>query len=133
MRIVRLMALVADHASGMLGGCHLGKVPRFGCILFVATPAEIRDVRQLGNVRRGVVGVFRQWAMARFARDVSMLAGCARLRFTIVAENAGVLAGIRDGPLADHSERPRAIVAILPEGFRHNRAAHREENTESGH
>ena len=132
MRVVGLVALIADHAAGMLDGCHLGKAARLGGVLFVTAPAEVGDIGQLRNVRRGVVRVELERAMARFARYMRMLAGCARSGFGIVAYHAGGLARVCDWPLADQSQRTGAIVAILSEGLGDNRAAHHQEYGQAG-
>ena len=118
------MALVAGHAAGMLGGHHLGKGWWLGRVFFVATPAEVGDVGQLRNVRRGIVGVLRQGPMTGFARYVGVFAGGARCGFVIMADDAGVLAGVSDGPLPDQRKRTGAIVAVLSKSFGDNRAAH---------
>jgi len=126
MRVVRLMALIAGHAAGMLGRSHLGEASWLGRVLFVATPAEVGDVRQLGNVRRGIVRVLRQGSVTRFARYVSVLAGCARLGFVVMAENAGVLPGECDGPLPDHGKRSRTIMTVLSKSLGDNRATYHQ-------
>jgi hypothetical protein len=123
MGAVRLMALIADHAAGMLGCNHLREGPRLGSVLFVAAPAEIGDVGQLGNVPRRVVRMLCQRAMARFAGDVSVLAGCPRLGFGIMTDNAGILPCVRDGPLPHHGQGAGTIVAVLSKGFGDDRAA----------
>ena len=126
------MALVAGHAAGMLGGHHLGKAWWLGRVFFVATPAEVGDVGQLRNVRRGIVGVLRQGPMTGFARYVSVFAGGACLGFVIMAKNAGVLPGVRDGPLPDQRKGTRAIVAVLSKRFGDNRAAHHQKCGHTG-
>jgi hypothetical protein len=126
------MALIADHAAGMLGGGHLGKGSWLGRVFFVAAPAEAGDVGQLRNVRRGIVGMLRQSAMTGFARYVSVLAGCARFGLVIMAEHAGVLPRVSDGPLPDQGERTGAIVTILSKRFGDNRAAHHQKNGKTG-
>jgi hypothetical protein len=126
MRVVGLMALIAGHPAGMLDGRHLGEASWLGRVFFVAAPAEVGDVRQLRNVRRGIVRVLRQRSMTRFARYVSVLAGGTRLGFVVMAKNARVLPGERDGPLPGHGQRTRAIVAVLSESLGDNRAAYHQ-------
>jgi hypothetical protein len=126
------MALVAGHAAGMLRGNDLGESSWFGGVFFVATPAEVGDVGQLRNVRRGIVGMLRQGPMTGFARHVSVLAGGARFGFVIMAEDAGVLPGVRDGPLPHQRKGTRAIVAVLSKRFGDNRAAHHQKYNHTG-
>jgi hypothetical protein len=132
MRVVRLMALVAGHAAGMLGGHHLGKAWWLGRVFFVAAPAKVGDVGQLRNVRRGIVGVLCQGPMTGFARYVSVFAGGSRFGFVIMADDAGVLAGVSDGPLPDQRKRTGAIVAVLSKIFGDNRAAHHQKYGHTG-
>ena len=132
MRVVGLMALVAGHASGMLGGDHLGKVSWLGRVFFVATPAEVGDVGQLRNVCRGIVGVLRQGPMTGLARYVSVFARCPCFGFVIMAENTGVLPGVCDGVLPDQRKGTRAVVAVLPKSFGDNRAAYHQKHRQAG-
>jgi len=132
MRVVGLMALVAEHAAGMLGGHHLGEAAWLGCVFLVAAPAEIGDVGQLRYVRRRIVGVLRQRPVTGFACHVSVLAGCTCFGLIIVAKNTGVLPRVRDGMLPDQCKRTRTKVAVLPKGFGDNRAAHHQEYRQTG-
>jgi hypothetical protein len=132
MRVVGLMALVAGHAAGMLGGNDLGKASWLGRVFFVATPAEVGNVGQLRNVRRGIVGMLRQGAMTGFARYVSVLAGCARFGLVVMAENASVLPRVSDGPLPDQPKRTGAIVAVLSKSLGDNRATHHQKYGQAG-
>jgi len=125
------MALVAGHATGMFGGHHLGEGAWLGRVFFVAAPAEVGDVGQLRNVRRGIVGVLCQGPMTGFARYVSVFAGGACFGFVIMAEYAGVLPGVSDGVLADQRKRTGTIVAVLSEGFGDNRAAHYQKDSQA--
>ncbi|MGA2273902.1 MAG: hypothetical protein ABSH00_10130 [Bryobacteraceae bacterium] len=126
------MALVAGHAAGMLGGNNLGEVSWLGRVFFVAKPAEVGDVGQFWHVRRGIVRVQRQGSMAGFAGYVSVLAGCPRFAFVTMAENAGVLPGVNDGPLPDQGKRAGPIMAVLSKSFGNNRAAHRQKDGQTG-
>jgi hypothetical protein len=98
----------------------------------VATPAEVGDVGQLRNVRRGIVGVLRQWPVTGFARHVSVFAGCTRFGLVVMAENAGVLPRVRDGMLPDQAQRTRAVVAVLSKSFGDNRAAYHQKYNQTG-
>jgi hypothetical protein len=86
----------------------------------------------LRNVRRGIVGVLRQGPMTGFARYVGVFAGGARCGFVIMADDAGVLAGVSDGPLPDQRKRTGAIVAVLSKSFGDNRAAHHQKYGHTG-
>ena len=127
-----LMALIAGHAAGMVGGNHLGEVARLGRVLFVAAPAEVGDVGQLRNVRRRIVGVLRQWPMTGFAGYVSVFAGSAGCGLVNMADNAGSLPGVGDGMLPDQGKRAGAIVAVLSKGLGDNSAAHHQEDRHAG-
>jgi hypothetical protein len=70
--------------------------------------------------------------MTGFARYVSVFAGGARFGLVIMAKNAGVLPGVRDGPLPDQRKRTRAIVAVLSKSFGDNRAAHHQKCGRAG-
>jgi len=119
-RVVRLMARIAEHAAGVLGGDHLRKARGLGRVLFVTPAAEVGDSGQLGDVGGGVAGVLRQGTVAGFAGDVRVLAGGARFGFVIVAQNALVLAGVSNGEPADFFQRGGAEVAVLAEGLGDN-------------
>src|ERR1035438_4288271 len=133
MRVVGLMARVTKRAAGMLRGDHLRKVLGLGGVLFVAAPAEIGNIGQGRLMRRRVVGVGmgRLRTVARFAGDMGVLAGGARLGLLVVAHHAGVLAGERDGVLADDVERRCVIVTVLAESLRDQRGADQQKGGES--
>ena len=56
-RVVRLVADIAQRAAGVFGGDHLREVLRLGCVFFVAAAAQVGDVGQVGLSASGVVGV----------------------------------------------------------------------------
>ena len=100
-RVVRLVARIAEHAAGVLGGDHLREGGRLGGVLFVAAAAEVGDIGQLGDVGGGVAGMLGEGTVAGFAGDVGVLAGGAGFGLVIVAQNALILAGVSDGALAE--------------------------------
>ena len=57
--------------------------------------------------------------MTGFAGDIRMLAATVHLSLLIVALEALLVPGIGDGASADHFERTRPIMSVLPEVFRH--------------
>ncbi len=127
-----LVAIVAGRAAGVLGGGHLRKALRFGRVLLVALVAQLGDFGQFGNVRRRIVGVLRQWTVARFAGHASVFAGGAGLAFVVVTHQAGFLPGKGYGMLADQVQRARPVVPILPEGLGNDGATHNQENCHCG-
>ena len=127
-----LVAAVTQHAAGMFDGRHLGEFRGFGRVLFMAAAAQVGDVGQLRNVRHRVLGMLRQGAMAGFAGDMSVFACGARFAFILVAHQAGVLPGKRDGVLADQGQGAGPIMPILAEGFGDNGATDYQKEREPG-
>ena len=64
------------------------------------------------------------------AGNMGVFAGGAGLGFVVVAEDAGVLAGKGERPLADQIQCRRTIVAVLAESFRNNRAPNDQESSQ---
>lgn len=126
------MAAIAEHAAGVFGGGHLGEPFGFGRVLFVAAAAEVGDVGQHGFVGGGIVDMLCLRAVACLAGDVGVFAGGAGFPFVFVAEQAHVLAGEGDGPLADGIERAGAIVAVPAEVLGYDGSANNEKKTEPG-
>ena len=117
---MRLMARIAEHAAGVLGGGHLREGRRLGRILFVTLAAEVGDIGELGDVGGGVVCMLREGTVAGFAGDVGVLTGGAGFGLVIVAQNALVLASVSDGALPDFRQRGGAVVPVLPKGLGDN-------------
>ena len=117
---MRLMARIAEHAAGVLGGGHLREGGRLSCVLFVAPAAEVGDIGELGDVGGGVIGMLGEGTVAGFAGDVGVLTGGASFGLVIVAQNALVLAGVGDGALTDFRQRSGAVMPVLPKGLGNN-------------
>ncbi len=132
MRVMGLMARVAEHSAGVLGGRHLGEGLGFGGVFLVAAAAEIGDIRQNGLVGGRVVDMLRQRTVASLASDMSVLAGRAGLPFVLMAEQAHLLSRVRDRALADGVERAWAVMSIAAETFRYDRGADHQKETEPG-
>jgi len=130
--IVGLMAVVAGHAAGVRGCYHLRKVLRFGGVLLVAAAAQVSDLGQFRNVRRGVVGMLRQWAVAGFAGYMGVFAGGSGFAFFVVTKHTGVLPCEGYRMLADQVERARPVMAILSESLGDNGATDDEKDCQSG-
>ena len=98
---------------------YLGEALGLGGILFVAAPAKVGHIRQLGNVGGWVVSVLGQRSMAGLAGDVCMLPPTMRLGLRIVALEALLMPGVGDGASADHIQRARPVMSVFPKIFRH--------------
>src|ERR1017187_6303157 len=129
---MRLMALVAGHAAGVLDGDHLRKSLGLRRVLLVAPDAERGHRGQLRNVRARVVGVFCQWSVTGLAGHVSVFAAGADLAFLVVAQYAGALPGVGHGMLADGSQRARPEMAVLAESLGDHSAANHHKETQAG-
>jgi hypothetical protein len=132
MRIVRLVAGVAGSAAGMFRCDNLRKPLGLGCVLFVADAAEAGDLRELGDDGAGIVGMLGERAVAAFAGYVGVFAGGAGFGLVVVAQDAGILAGVGDGTLADGGQGAGAVVAVLSEVLGDYRRSDGEENADSG-
>ena len=80
-RIVRLVASVAKHALRVRDRIYLGKALGLGSVFFMAAPAEVGDIGQLGHIGNGVVSMFGQGAVAGFATNARVLTPVVRLGF----------------------------------------------------
>ena len=127
-----LVARIAEHAAGVFGGDHLREGLRLGGVLFVAAAAEVGDIGELGDVGGGVVGMPGEGTVAGFAGDVGVLTGGASFGLVIVAHDALVLAGVRNGALAGFEQGGGAVVAVLAEGFGDDYGTYDEEDTKRG-
>jgi len=132
MRIVGLVAGVADHTARVSGGFDLRKALRFRLVLLMAPAAQVGDVGQLGNVRRRVGGMLRQRAVARFTGHVQVFASGRGLGLVRVTKNAGILSGESDRVRADEFERAGPVVPILAECLGDDGATDGKEDSQSG-
>jgi len=98
---------------------HLGEALGLGGIFFVAAPAKVGHIGQLGHIGGGIVSVLGQGSVAGFAGDIRMLAATMRLALLIVALEALLMPSVGDGASADRFERTRPVVSVFPEVFRH--------------
>ena len=128
MGIVRLVARVAQHAARVLRGGHLREVLRFGRILFMTAAAEVGYVGKRGFVGRWIIrgGMRRLWSVACLAGNVGMFAGGSGFGLLVMAQNAGILSGIRDRALPNHIQGTRPVMAVLAESLGNNRGAYRQ-------
>ena len=130
-RIVRLVTSVAKHALGVRDRIDLGKALRLGSVFFMAAPAEVGDVGQLGHIGDGVVRMFGQGSVAGLATNSRMLSPVMHLGFFFVAGGALASAGIGNGQRADHVERARPVVSVFPKVLGHHGGAENQEDSHS--
>jgi hypothetical protein len=129
--IVRLVTTVAKHALGMSYRSHLREALGFGGIFFMAAPAEVCHIGQLGHVGGGVVSVLGQRTMTGLAGDIRMLALAMRLGFRIVTEEALAVPSVGDGASADHLECAPPVMSIHPKVLRHYDSPDEQEDREA--
>jgi len=101
----------------MRDGIHLVEALGLGGILFVAAPAKVGHIGQLGNVGGGVVSVLGQGSVTGLAGDLRMHSATVRLGLLIVALEALLMPGVGDGAGADQCERAGAVVSVFPKVF----------------
>jgi hypothetical protein len=131
-RIVGLVARIAEHAPGVFGRDHLREARWFGRILLMTAPAQVGDIGQLRHVGHWVVRMFREGAMAGFAGDVRVLSHRARLSLIVVAEHARVLPGKSHGTRPDGIECGWAVVPVLAKPFGNDKGTDEQENAKDG-
>jgi len=129
---VRLVTSVANHALGVGDGIYLGKAFRLGGVFFMAAPAEVGYVGQLGHIRNGVVSVFGQGAVACLTMHIRVLTPVMHFGFLVMAEGALGSAGIRNGERGDHVERTGPVVSVFPKVFGNHCGADNQEDNHSG-
>jgi len=98
----------------------------------MAAAAQVGDIGQFGNVRRRVIRVLRQCAVARFTGHVGVFACGSGLGLVIVTHDAGILPGEGYGVLANQVEGARPVVTILPESLGNDSAADDQKERQSG-
>ena len=116
----------------MVGADYLGEGFGLRLVFLMAAHAQGGDLGECRLECGGIVGMFGERAVAGLAGDVGVLALGADLRLIIVAHDAGVLAGVGNGVLADGREGAGAVVSVLAEAFGHDGAADHHENAEAG-
>jgi len=124
------MAGVAEHAAGVFGRRDLRKSSGLGRVLLMAACAENGYIRQHGLEAGGIIGMLRLRPVTGLAGNMGVFAGGAGLGFVIVTEDARVLAGEGERPLADQIQCRGTIVAVLAEGFRNNGAPNHQESSQ---
>ena len=110
---------------------YLGKALGLGSVFFMAAPAEVGDIGQLGHVGNGIVSVFGQGSVAGFATNTRVLTPVVGLGLFLVAGDALASAGIGHGEGADHVEGARPVVSVFPEVLGHHGGAENQENSHS--
>jgi len=110
---------------------HLGEALGLGGILFVATPAEVGHIGQLGDMGRGVIRMLGQRSMARLAGHSRVLAAAVHFALCVVTHHTLFVAGISNRPGGDHVERTRAVVSIFPKVLGHHQGAENQKGSQS--
>jgi len=126
------MASITEHTLRMRNCFYLGKIPGLGGILFVAAPAQIRDIGQLRHVRNRVFRMLGQRAMAGFATNSGMLSTVMHFGLLVMTHGALTVAGISNGARRYHIERSGAVVSVLPKALGHHGSADYQEKNHSG-
>jgi hypothetical protein len=130
--IVRLVTVIAKHALGVHGRLHLREAPGLGAVFFMAAAAEVRHIRQLGDVRGWVANVFGQRAVASLAGHPRVLSAPVSLGFRFVAQSALGMPGVGDRTTTDHRQRAGAVVPVFPEVCRYHKGAQNQESSHAG-
>ena len=119
------MTGLAGHATGVIGNIDLRKGFGPGGAGGMAAGAEEGRVGFAG-IDGGIVGMFGLGTMARLTVNVGVFAGALRLRDITVAGLAGLVSGEVNGMSGDLSNRGAAVVSILAEAPRNDKAARHE-------
>src|SRR5262249_26267419 len=90
-RAVRRVTGVASQSAGMLLRLHLRKMFWLGGIRFVATHAQLRDIRPSGLNLHRIVRVLRLRSVARLAVHSRVLALALYFQHILVTRFAGVM------------------------------------------
>ena len=129
-----LVAGVAGNASGVICGCDLRKGFGLGAVGFVAAGADDGGV-ELGRFDGGgIVGMPGLSSVAGFAGNDDVLALLLLFHDVGVAGLAHVVAGMGDGAGRGFGDGGAAIMSVLAEAARDNRATQKKECHQSdGH
>ena len=128
---MRLVTCVAKHSLRVRDGIDLGKPFRFGSVFFVAVPAEVGDVRQLGGIAAFSLHMFGLRTVAGFALHTCMLSRVMNFGFSIVAEGALATSCIGNRRRGNHVQCSRAVVPVFAKVFRDHGSANNEEENHS--
>jgi hypothetical protein len=101
----------------MIGGQYLREPFRLGGILLMTAGAKGGDSGKFGLVRAGILKVPGLRTVAGLAGDVGMLAFGPGVGLIAMTNDALSLSGVSYWPFPDVVEGPRAVVAVLSEGF----------------
>ena len=126
---MRLVTGVANHALGVRYGINLGEALGFGSIFFMAAPAEVGYVGQLGHVGDGVVHMFGQRSVTGLTADSRVLPRVVHLSFVFMARGALASTSIGDRQRTDHIERARPVVSVFPKVLGYHNGANHQENS----
>ena len=121
------MAGVAGDASGVICGCDLRESFGLGAVGFVAAGADDGGVELRRFDGGGIVSMLGLGSVAGFAWNDHVLALLLLLHNVGVAGLAHVVAGMGDGPGRGFGDGGAAIVSVLTEATRDNRATQKKE------
>lgn len=124
---MRIMARVAQRALRMVLGVNLRKTLRLGRIRFMAAHAQCGNVGLLRFVPVRIVCVLGERAMAGLASHVRVFPLATLLGDFIMADRASSLAGERNWPSPNLTERCTAVVAILREAWWYDKMPDQQE------
>lgn len=128
---MRLVTRVAKHSLRVRDGIDLGKPFRLGGVLFVAPPAEVGDVRQLGGIAAFSLHMFGLRTVAGLASHPRMLSRVMNFGFSIVAEGALASTRIGNRRRGNHVQRSRPVVSVLAKVLGYHGGANDEEDHHS--
>ena len=128
------MASVAGYASGVICGCDLGEGLRLGAVGFVAAGADDGGV-ELGRLDGGgIVSMLALGSVAGFAWNDDVLALLLLLHNVGVTGLAHFVTGMGNGTRRGFGDGGPAIMSVLPEAARDDRATQKKECHQSdGH
>ena len=126
---MRLVTSVTKHALGVRNGFYLGKTFGLGRVFFVAAPAQVGDVGQLGHIGDRVIRMFGQRSVTGLATNSRVLSAAMHLGFILVAGGALASAGIGNWERGNGVERTRRVMSVFPKVLGHHGGAENQENT----
>ena len=114
---MRLVAGVASHSAGVVGGNYLRKVLWLGGVGLVTADAQHRGVDFRGLKRGGVVGMLGQWSVTGLARDMRVHALALHVEHIGVAAFTSLMAGEHHRFRGDVGNSRGPVVAVLSKGL----------------